>query len=305
MNSLKAVKAIGNMESDRLAQFKIMFKEVFDPIYNYDLKDDFCFYCSFKLYESIKNHTHFKNDCHGKRKGNVCTLSPSTVLARNYVKLESDDKTLDYLNFLYKNKLSQHRLSVTLKKKFRDYLQHNLSLSFDSKSSSPFGLNRNNLISDVHLPYDEFKEGDFTLLSEKYYEISHQYSSYYRLFYLIENSLRKYIKIKLNNKYNNRWASQLKEDVNLKRAEKIMLNTNLNDLFPKRGNDILNYCNWSDYSNIIAKYPDLFPNHDEIKSHIQSVEKFRNAIAHHATIIDESLEDEIKVFTRKFIKIIK
>jgi hypothetical protein len=75
-----------------------------------------------------------------------------------------------------------------------------------------------------------------------------------------------------------------------------------------RGDNILFYCMWDDYGKIIKQYPLIFSNSkdcDEVLAHLNSLAKIRNAIAHNTATIPKEYQDELTLFLKKYIKIMK
>jgi hypothetical protein len=79
-------------------------------------------------------------------------------------------------------------------------------------------------------------------------------------------------------------------------------------MLPERGDHILFYCMWDDYGKIIKAYPAMLSNSkeaDELLAHLNSLSKIRNAVAHNVDTILMEYQDELTVFLRKFIRIMK
>ena len=75
-----------------------------------------------------------------------------------------------------------------------------------------------------------------------------------------------------------------------------------------RGDSILFYCMWDDYAKIIRHYPQIFSiakDCDEVLAHLNSLAKIRNAIAHNTATIPKEYQDELTLFLKKYIKIMK
>ena len=79
-------------------------------------------------------------------------------------------------------------------------------------------------------------------------------------------------------------------------------------MLPNRGENILFYCMWDDYASIIVEFPQIFDNKresQEIVAHRGTLTKIRNAIAHNVATIAKEYQDELTIFLRKFISILK
>jgi hypothetical protein len=65
---------------------------------------------------------------------------------------------------------------------------------------------------------------------------------------------------------------------------------------------------WDDYGKIIKQYPLVLSNPkdcDEVLAHLNSLAKIRNAIAHNTATIPKEYQDELTLFLKKYIKIMK
>ncbi|MOA08115.1 hypothetical protein D3C78_1278550 [compost metagenome] len=130
----------------------------------------------------------------------------------------------------------------------------------------------------------------------------------YYLLYHLENSIRKFLTIRLNSILGGSWDSILVSNVDLSKAQSIRRETKLSEMLQDRGDSILYYCMWDDYGKIIRNYPEILPNvkySDEILAHLSSLAKIRNAIAHNTATIPQEYQDELTLFIKKYIKMMK
>jgi len=153
-----------------------------------------------------------------------------------------------------------------------------------------------------------WKPQDIPFLNSKIKKNADFFTKLYFLLYHLENSIRKFLILRLSSILGNTWEQQIIQDVELTKAVSIRNETNLSEMMQDRGDSILYYCMWSDYGKIIRKYPNIFSNpkeQDEIVAHLNSIEKIRNAIAHNTTTIPKDYQEELTMFLKKYIKIIK
>lgn len=288
---------------------KNIFSKVIAPIHS-DFKGEYCFYCSMRIFDRIKRHQPYPSNnlnCRGQRTGSNCKQSVSH-LRTMYEKL-TDEEVLDYLNKLVKNKIEGHKMPIKLLGYVKDYLQVNHSIFFDKrKKEAFFKLEAYNFFDYTpSLDVRNLKTSDIPFTNNKITKNAVFCTRLYFLFYHIENSLRKFLKNRLNSIYGHEWENKLNSIVDLHKAKRIKAEVNLSNLFPKRGDNILSYCMWEDYVKILRSIPQILNDEkklNEFSSHLSSMTKIRNAIAHHAETVDSDTMKEMEVFVIKYIKMI-
>lgn len=154
----------------------------------------------------------------------------------------------------------------------------------------------------------EWKPSDIPLINSKIKKNADFFTKLYFLLYHLENSLRKFLKIRLQSILGSDWEIILSQTIDLSKAISIKNETNLSEMLQDRGNSILFYCMWDDYGKIIKQYPNIFSKNkdsDEVLAHLNSLAKIRNAIAHNTATIPQEYQDELTLFLKKYIKIMK
>lgn len=154
----------------------------------------------------------------------------------------------------------------------------------------------------------EWKPSDIPFLNSKIKKNAEFFSKLYFLLYHLENSIRKFLNTRLSSILGADWEKLLIQTVDLTKATSIRKETNLSEMLQDRGDSILFYCMWDDYGKIIRQYPQIFSNAkdcDEVLAHLNSLAKIRNAIAHNTATIPKEYQDELTLFLKKYIKIMK
>lgn len=154
----------------------------------------------------------------------------------------------------------------------------------------------------------ELKPSDIPFLNSKIKKNAEFFSKLYFLLYHLENSIRKFLNTRLSSILGSDWEKTLIQTVDLTKATSIRKETNLSEMLQDRGDSILFYCMWDDYGKIIKQYPQIFSNAkdcDEVLAHLNSLAKIRNAIAHNTATIPKEYQDELTLFLKKYIKIMK
>ncbi|HEV7378952.1 MAG TPA: hypothetical protein VGN64_04115 [Dyadobacter sp.] len=149
---------------------------------------------------------------------------------------------------------------------------------------------------------------DVPFLNSKVKKNADFFSKMYFILYHLENSIRKFLKIRLSSILGSSWEDELVNSIDLTKALSIRTETNLSEMLQDRGDSILFYCMWDDYGKIIRKYPHIFKVQrecDEVLAHLGSLTKVRNAIAHNTATIPKEYQDELTLFLSKYIKIMK
>ena len=154
----------------------------------------------------------------------------------------------------------------------------------------------------------DWKPSDIPFLNSKIKKNAEFFSKLYFLLYHLENSIRKFLNSRLSSILGSDWEKNLIQTVDLTKAVAIRKETNLSEMLQDRGDSILFYCMWDDYGKIIRQYPQIFSiakDCDEVLAHLNSIAKIRNAIAHNTATIPKEYQDELTLFLKKYIKIIK
>ncbi|PWG80665.1 hypothetical protein [Pararcticibacter amylolyticus] len=160
----------------------------------------------------------------------------------------------------------------------------------------------------VNAGHFELKPSDIPFLNAKIKRNAEFFSKIYFLLYHLENSIRKFLTIRLSSILGQDWEKTVCSDIDLVKAERIRSEIHLSEMLPKRGDTILYYCMWDDYGKFLKQYPNIFDDRketDEVLAHLNSLSKIRNAVAHNASTIPKEYQDELTLFLKKYIKIMK
>lgn len=153
-----------------------------------------------------------------------------------------------------------------------------------------------------------WKPSDIPFLNSKIKKNAEFFTKLYFLLYHLENSIRKFLTTRLPSIHGSDWEKRLIQEVDLTKARSIRKETNLSEMLQDRGDSILYYCMWDDYAKIIKQYPQIFSiakDCDEVVAHLNTLAKIRNAIAHNTATIPKEYQDELTLFLKKYIKIMK
>ncbi len=154
----------------------------------------------------------------------------------------------------------------------------------------------------------DWKPSDIPNLTNKIRKNALFFTRLYFLLYHVENSIRRFLTIRLRRIYGNNWEQKLLDKVSLERAIALRKQTDLSELIPDRGNSILYYCLWEDYGKIITENTNVFDEKNdanEIVAHLSSISKIRNGIAHNMETIPSDFLKEMEVFVSKVIRLLK
>lgn len=247
----------------------------------------------FAYYFSIVENENYFQTSQIKGAFEVLRLIPysniSKYLSDNCSKPGNRRKKIKYL----KSKRGYH-----LESKFEDELKENIIFE-EEKAFINFKIDPENL---------EWKPSDIPFVNSKVKKNANFFTTLYYLFYHLENSLRKFLIKKLSSIIGNNWEVELCEKIDLTKAQSIRREVNLTEMLPERGDNILYYCMWEDYAKIIKEFPNIFrikKESDEVLAHLNSMAKIRNAIAHNASTIPKEYQDELTIFLKKYIKILR
>lgn len=289
-----------------------IFQSVFNPLQK-EIKDTFCGSCAIGIFLKLKDGLPYTGiNCKKQDKGggrtNLCGQLPGVAFHRFRDKLTEDEIIL-FLNFLLKGKLQGQRIDKEYFQYIKNYVLKR-GYSYNLRKRNPIERTHSYLFSEYIPEIDPktIKSDDIPNLNNRTRNNALFFSRLYCLFYHLENSVRHFLKSRLISIHGQKWEEKILIDLDLKRNEAIRKETNLSNLFPKRGNTILNYCMWDDYGKIMLKYPLIFNKSykvNEIVAHLNSMTKIRNAIAHNADTIPKENLDELDVFLKKFIAVFK
>lgn len=154
----------------------------------------------------------------------------------------------------------------------------------------------------------DWKPSDIPFLNSKIRKNAEFFSKLYFLLYHLENSIRKFLNQRLASIIGSDWEPELIKNVELSKASSIRKESNLSEMIQDRGENILFYCMWDDYAKIIKTYPQIFSvakECDEVLAHLNSLGKIRNAIAHNTSTVPKEYQEELTLFLKKYIKIMK
>lgn len=160
----------------------------------------------------------------------------------------------------------------------------------------------------INADHFEWKPSDIPFINSKIKSSAEFFSKIYYLLYHLENSLRKFLTQRLTSILGQDWENYVCTQLDLGKAEAIRAEVHLSEMLPKRGDTILYYCMWDDYGKFLKQYPNIFGNQketDEVLAHLNSLAKIRNAVAHNASTIPKEYQDELTLFLKKYIKIMK
>lgn len=233
-------------------------------------------------------------------------ITPSVI--SSYFK---DLKQIPYSNIPQYLKNNSDRIKRNKKriKYLYDKMGYHIESSFESELKDNVNTIDPNFaefkIDEAHLGW---KTSDIPFLNSKIKRNAHFFTKLYFLFYHLENSLRKFLIQRLTSIIGSNWETELVSKVDLRKAEAIKTEVDLSEMLPNRGENILFYCMWDDYASIIVEFPQIFDNKresNEIVAHLGTLTKIRNAIAHNVATIPKEYQDELTIFLRKFISILK
>nr|WP_295927209.1 hypothetical protein [uncultured Dyadobacter sp.] len=178
-----------------------------------------------------------------------------------------------------------------------------------------FAKELKSVIKEVETPFINFtvdsngldwKPSDIPFLNSKARKSADFFTKLYFLLYHLENSVRKFLQLRLSSIIGSSWEADILSNVDLKKAQSIRSEVSLSEMLPERGENILFYCMWEDYAKIIRYKPEVFTRPkeaDEVLAHLNSLSKVRNAIAHNTATVPKEYQDELTLFLKKYIKI--
>lgn len=199
------------------------------------------------------------------------------------------------------------------KKKWIKFLKRNFWYHLESWFEEKLKATIKNIKDSSFINYKldeellEWKTSDIPYVNSKIKKNAHFFTRLYFLFYHLENSIRKFLIIRLSSILWVGWETAILEKVDLKKAQSLKKEASLSEMISERWDNILYYCMWDDYSEIIKVFPSVFKNKkecDEIVAHLNSIAKVRNAIAHNVDTIPQEYQDELTLFLKKYIKIL-
>jgi hypothetical protein len=184
-----------------------------------------------------------------------------------------------------------------------------LSRKYESKIKEQIQESNSTFLEfEIDVSKLNWKPDDIPYLNNSVKKHAHFFTKIYFLFYHLENSIRKFLTMRLTSILGTHWENILNKEVNLNKAQAIKKEVDLTNMLPNRGDNILFYCMWDDYAEIMKNYPHIFQHKkeaSEIIAHLGTITKIRNAIAHNVATIPKEYQDELTVFLNKYIKVLK
>ena len=277
--------------------------------YYASLRGKYCFACSVNHYVNSKEHKPLLDNCKNKRNLNYCKSWNRKDKMRDHLEKWSEDEIIQYLNDLFKGRIPGHGIHKELKTLIVAQLKEKLNYNYNGRIKNPI-FKTEQPIKDAIIEFiiNDLKPTDIPNLSNKERKNAEFFSSLYNLFYHLEVSIRNYTRRRFKAVIGQSWETELKNSDLIAHAFKRKREAKLDSLYPKRGNDVLNYCNWIDYSKLLDYNESIWDRPTDIvefKSHISSVYKIRNSIAHNAETIPRENIKEMEVFVSNFVKIFK
>jgi len=221
----------------------------------------------------------------------------------------NEEEIISYLNMLLSGKIPGHSLSELVLELLIKQIEFKTDYNVDITESKPIKKLAEPLKNYVPIQVIENIEAkDIPNITRKEIENSMKFASLYNLFYHLEVSMRNYLRIRLRTVFNETWEQNLKEKEIINHAFGRKSEIEMSEYYQKRGNDVLNYCNWVDYGKIMDVNEDIWDrktSKNEFIAHLESMYKIRNAIAHNAENLPPDMFKELEVFVIKFVKIFK
>lgn len=296
------------MSSNILSQ--IVKETILDEYYK-SLKNIYCFTCSINYHEMVKESKSLMVNCKGARTEKLCKSVESGNKMFVYLHNMDYAMLIDYLNKLLKKKILGHGLSEQSKENLIAQLKRKLDYSYDNRRKVPLYKKDNTPFKSFKVKFEieNISPDDIPNISSKEKKNAKFFTSLYYLFYHLEVSLRNYLRKRLKAIYGASWEMTIKNSNLIPHAFALKKTVTLSECFPNRGDDLLNYCNWVDYPILIKSDDKIWDRNkeekDEFCSHLNSMYKIRNAIAHNAETIPKEIIQEMEVFIKKYIRIFK
>lgn len=287
--------------------------EIIDKIiiseYNKSLRSTYCFACSINHYVKTVKALPLERNCNSARNLVFCKSWKEKSKMKAHLNRWDLEAILEYLNYMIKGQIPGHKFSETVESLIIKQLTGEIGLKFDRRRKQPFYRREQSLKEHKsEISIDNISSTDIPNLNKKERQNSKIFSSLYNLFYHLEVSIRNYLRNRLNKIFGADWQNTIYESNLFPHAYTRKAEVELTEYYPKRGDDILNYCNWTDYGKIIqldSRIWDRKTSKDEFVAHLSTMYKIRNAIAHNAEVVPSELIREMEVFISKFIKIFK
>jgi hypothetical protein len=208
--------------------------------------------------------------------------------------------------------LKQNSDQIKSRKKVYKFLHNNksyiLSRKFENEIGKKIHITNSSFFEfEVDTNKLDWNPNDIPFLNNSIKKNAHFFTKLYYLFYHLENSIRKFLTNRLTSILGNNWQNALVDNVDLRKAQSIKNEVDLTNMLPDRGDNILFYCMWDDYAEIMSQYPQIFKHKKEateIIAHLGTLTKIRNAIAHNVSTIPKEYQNELTIFLSKFIKIL-
>ncbi len=285
-----------------------IYQEVVIAEHNKSLRHIYCFACSINFFVNESENKPKVANCKGARDNNFCKSWRQTTKMKAHLLKWDSSNLISYTNNLLKNRIEGHKLSEISKDLLIKQFKSKLNFEYDGRKANPL-FKKEQSLKDFKINYDinGITSVDIPHLTTKEISNSKKFASLYNLFYHLEVSLRNYLRKRLRTIYKDQWEIEVENLSGLSRAVGRKKESLITEYYPKRGNDILNYCNWIDYGSIlqIDKIWDRKTDLDEFRAHISAMYKIRNSIAHNAELIPIEIINEMEVFVQKYVSIMK
>jgi len=286
--------------------------EIFDQMiigeYGKSLHSKFCFACSYNYFEHERENKPFLQNCYGRRNiVRLCSHWGYGSKMKSHLRDCDEDFILDYMNALIKGRVKGHKLSDVVEDLLVRQFKAKLGFSFDKRKKNPLHKKSESL-KDFKIEFNVqgIKSDDFPHFNKKDRGNAKKFASLYHLFYHLEVSIRNYLKNRFVAVYKNDWQKKIIDSGLFIHAVTRKNEVDNTEYFTKRGDNILNYCNWNDYPQLIDLNDNIWDrktDKNEFMAHISTMYKIRNAIAHNAETIPPEMIKEMEVFLEKYIKI--
>ena len=292
---------------------KKKFEEIFEQLifnqYHSILDGFYCYACSINHFVNTRKFLPLSENCNGERNLGFCrNWNQIPKMQRHFIRME-EEEMVDYINMLISGSIPGQKLPDEIFDLFCKQVEHKTEYNIDFGKDIPISKQSEPLKNYTPIELiDSISSTDIPNFSNREIENSHKFASLYNLFYHLEVSLRNYLRERLKKVWSNAWEENLKKAELIPHAFSLKRKVELNGYFQKRGNDVLNYCNWIDYGEILKMDNSIWDRRtsiNEFVAHLQTMYKIRNAIAHNAENLPSEMFKELEVFVIKFIKIFK
>lgn len=287
-----------------------IFKETIIEEYRKSLIGKYCFACSINFFDRKRNHQSLWSNCRGRRNISACReWSTESKMLSNIQQWEAEE-LIEYINDLIKGRVENQKLSETVENLIVNQFKNKLNYKFDKRKKNPLYKSSTPFIKkEIGFNIDEICSEDIPYLSSKEIKNADFFSSLYYLFYHLEVSIRNYLRRRYKSLFKEDWERKILDSGLVSKAFHLKKSMEVSDCYTKRGDDILNYCNWIDYVELIKLDERIWDKNpldkNEFLAHISSIYKVRNAIAHCAETIPKNIIEEMGIFVKKYVRIFK